>query len=113
MITKRKYPYVAEQLWTDVLFLHWPVSPQVIRSFVPKPLQINTFDGNAWVSIVVFQAKNSHVRGLPTWTSFPSVTQINVRTYVSCPQHIERGVYFFSLHVNHFLAVLGARNLYG
>src|SRR5699024_5614238 len=57
--------------------------------------------------------KDSLVRGMPNWTSYGPVTQINARTYVYHPENDERGVYFFSLRVNSLIAALGARNLFG
>jgi len=113
MITKRKYPWVGEQTWSDILFLHWPDEPEVIRPFIPKSFLIDTFDHKAWISIVVFNAVQSSLRFMPKWTAYRPVTQINVRTYVKHPQCSEPGVHFFALHANSLLAVLGARNLFG
>ncbi|MEI3614332.1 DUF2071 domain-containing protein [Pseudogracilibacillus sp. SO30301A] len=113
LITKRKYPWIGQQAWSDVLFLHWPMEEKIIRQFVPASFIIDTYDGNAWISIVVFNVKNSLIRGLPAWTSYKSVIQINVRTYVYDPARLERGVYFFALRVNDLLAALGANTLFG
>lgn len=113
LIEKRKYPWVGEQTWEDILFLHWKIRPESIRPFVPASLEIDTFDGDAWVSAVTFQAKNSIVRGMPKRTSFPALTQINLRTYVGHPEKYERGVYFFSIRIDSLFAALGARIFYG
>src|SRR5256885_599242 len=42
--------------WRDLLFMHWPVPVEVIRPLIPRPdrLQIDTFDGMAWVGLVPF-----------------------------------------------------------
>lgn len=111
MITKRKYPWFAEQTWTDILFLHWRVSPEQLSPLIPSPLLLDLYDNSAWISIVSFQAKQSRLRRLEK-IQFPTFHQINVRTYVKLPGNSEPGVYFFSLHVNHLLAVLGAKTLY-
>src|SRR5690625_3405114 len=113
LITKRKYPWLGEQTWHDILFLHWKVEPETIRAFVPKPFVLDSFEGDTWISVVVFQAKNSLVRGMPNWTSFTPVTQINARTYVYHSENHERGVYFFALRVDSLLAAVGARTLFG
>ncbi|MEI3607122.1 DUF2071 domain-containing protein [Pseudogracilibacillus sp. SE30717A] len=112
-ISKRKYPWIGEQTWTDTLFLHWPVPVDIIRQYVPSSFEIDTFKGTAWISIVVFNAKKSLIRGMPAFTSFPTVTQINMRTYVYHPDCSERGVYFISLRVNNLLAAIGAQKLFG
>ncbi|HLR72040.1 MAG TPA: DUF2071 domain-containing protein, partial [Pseudogracilibacillus sp.] len=109
----RKYPYFAEQSWSNILCLHWPVDVELIRPYVPKPFLIDLFNDKAWVTIVVFRAKESLFRSMPTWTAYPPVTQINVRTYVKHPKSPERGIYFFSLLVNSFVATYGARSLFG
>src|SRR5690625_2094052 len=112
MITKRKYPWAGKQTWSNILFLHWPVQPDVIRPFVPEPFLIDTYDNKALISIVVFKAEQSLLRFMPKWTAYRPVIQINVRTYVK-NQSAERGVFFFALHANSLLAVLGARSLFG
>jgi|SRR5690625_160250 len=113
MITKRKYSWIGEQTWSHILFLHWSVPKEKLQQLIPEPFVIDTFNNKAWISIVVFHANKSIVRYFPNWTSFPPVTQINVRTYVRNPSHVERGVFFFALHVNSLLATLGARLFYG
>lgn len=112
MITKRAYPWIGRQTWREILFLHWHVAPDVVQPLVPAPFVLDTFDDQAWISIVVFQAEQSVPRGLPTTFAYRGVTQINVRTYVFNPINAERGVYFLSLHVNSFLAIAGAKLLY-
>lgn len=112
MITKRKYPVIAEQEWANTLFLHWKVHPHDMQSVLPKPLLIDTFQGDAWISIVIFEARNSRPIFIPKQFSVKPVTQINVRTYVKHPNSYERGVYFFKLYVQHPLAVLGAKFIY-
>src|SRR5690625_1229799 len=99
MITKRQYPWLAVQDWYNILFMHWPVPVEKIKPFVPQVFVIDTFAQSAWISIVIFQAKNSRLRSLPKQLAFPPVTQINVRTYVTSPTSQEQGVYFLNLHV--------------
>lgn len=112
MITKRKLPWFARQSWIHTLFLHWPVTPEALQAFIPKEFEIDTFDGSAWLSIVAFHAEDSRLRLSPKWTSLDPVTQINVRTYVTYPGSNERGVYFFTIHVQHLTAALGAKSLF-
>jgi uncharacterized protein len=95
-----------EQGWYRLLFAHWPVPWKQIRDLVPPELEIDTFAGEAWVSIVPFE-----VRLRPRWLlslgklwSFP---ELNCRTYVRYRGHA--GIYFFSLDAGSLPAVLGAR----
>lgn len=99
MIVKRKYPWIGMQDWHDIYFLHWPVKKEVIRPYIPSPLNIDLFDGNAWVSIVFFRASNTRGRMMPKILRMPSFYQLNVRTYVYHEKDGERGVYFLNIYL--------------
>lgn len=108
MIEKRKFPWFGKQDWEHILFAHWRVPKDVLASYIPAPLKLDTFGDSAWLSIVSFQATNSRLR-LFERALVRRATQINVRTYVTSPVSAERGVYFFSLHIDHLLAATAAR----
>jgi uncharacterized protein len=95
------------QRWEDLLFAHWRCSIGVLRAHVPASLEIDTFDGDAWIGIVPFRMSGVGLRalpGLPGATAFP---ELNVRTYV---RHGDRpGVWFFSLDAASPIAVSLAR----
>lgn len=110
MIALRQSPWIAQQIWENVLFLHWPISHKELRPYVPPPFELETYNGKAWISVVVFQAKHSRLRGMPTLLSYRSFMQLNIRTYVKCNGY--SGVYFFSLDANSPLAVAGARTTF-
>ena len=42
------------QNWGKLLFLHWSVPVSVLRPMIPRSLEIDTYDGGAWVSITPF-----------------------------------------------------------
>src|SRR5690625_1084159 len=112
MITKRKYPWYAEQTWRNIFFFHWPVDPIVLQKYIPKPLILDVFAGKSWVSVVIFTAIHSRFRNMPLWTSVPPVTQINFRTYVYPTIPVEKCVFFLCILLNHFLAALGGERLF-
>lgn len=101
----RKWPWITTQQWDDLLFMHWPVPYEALRPYVPKSLELETYDGHAWVSIIPFHASKNCLRGIPF--SFCSFLETNVRTYVRF--YDEPGVYFFSMDAGNMLAVAGAR----
>ncbi len=94
--------------WHDVLFLHWPVPPEVIRPLIPAGLDLDTFYGSAWIGIVPFRMTGVRPRYFPVGLAFP---EINVRTYVWTPGR--SGVWFFSLDAANRVAVKAARLSFG
>ncbi|HUP13193.1 MAG TPA: DUF2071 domain-containing protein, partial [Niastella sp.] len=60
---KGRWRYYQE--WNHTLFLHWSLPVNVLRSAVPKNLDIDLFDGQAWVSVVAFTMQKIRPRNLP------------------------------------------------
>ena len=75
----------------DVLFAHWPVAPSRLDGLVPDPLEVATFDGDAWVGALAHEVQLS-AGGRRVAGPFP---QLNVRTYVR--HDGQSGVYFLGL----------------
>ena len=42
------------QQWRSLLFLHWPVPIDLLRAVVPPSLEIDTWNGGAYVGVVPF-----------------------------------------------------------
>jgi len=97
--------------WLDLTFIHWPYEISAVRALLPAGLEVEPFDGRAWVGLVPFRMVVSHPRvpPIPWLTQF---NETNVRTYVKGPNG-EVGVYFFSLEAARLGAVLTGRALYG
>ena len=112
MITKRKYPWIGIQNWTNTLFLHWPVAPEIIRPFVPEAFHLDLFDDKAWISFVLFQGHQTRGRMMPRHLSLPTLHQLNIRTYVYYQENGERGVYFIKVYTNSIVSIFGARTFY-
>lgn len=102
------------QTWRDLLFAHWPVPVKMLRPLVPNSLEIDTFDGLAWVGVVPFYMTGIGKRGLPRVPRHHSFAELNLRTYVH-PTKSNRdkpGVYFFSLDAENWLACRTATFLF-
>jgi uncharacterized protein len=104
------------QRWNDLLFAHWPIPLKRMQGLVPAGVEVETFDGAAWVGVVPFwmdrvrtRSLGEHAHSLPTAGSFP---ELNLRTYVRSRATGLHGVYFFSLDAASLLAVVGARTLF-
>lgn len=110
-----------EQTWYHLLFMHWPVDAAMLRPFIPRELEIEMFDGSAWIGVVPFGMKNIRLRGPCSfnWPPIPGTSaflELNVRTYVRlrANEYVQKpqqkpGVWFFSLDAANRLAVEVAR----
>ena len=104
-------PHAFSMTLSDSLFAHWPFEPERLRPHVPDPLELDTYDGRAWVSVVPFVLARAGIRFSPAFArlTFP---ELNVRTYVRFDG--TPGLYFFSVDVDHPLVpavVAGATRL--
>lgn len=102
---------VMGQRWSDLLFLHWPIDPEIIRSHLPRGLHVDLFDDQAWIGVVPFAMQRVRPVGLPPlpWVSW--FLELNVRTYVH-DESGRPGVWFFSLDCNQPIAVEVARRFF-
>jgi uncharacterized protein YqjF (DUF2071 family) len=115
-ITHRYYPLPGKpwkyfQRWKDVLMLHWQINPEYLAEMLPAGITLDTYDGKAWISLVVFVFDVLRLRKL----KFPQViglfNEINLRTYVikdSIP-----GIYMFSVETDKLLVAWFNRFLVG
>ncbi len=96
-------PWVMTQTWRHLLFAHWPIAADVLRSLVPAAFEIDRFDGQAWLGIVPFEMSNVVPRGVRAIERLSTFPELNVRTYVR--HRGVPGVYFFSLDADNRLVV--------
>lgn len=101
---------VMTQQWRDLAYLHWRYDPQEVAELLPPGLEVDTYDGSAWVGLVPFHMVNIAPRRLPAVPYFGTFPETNVRTYVVGPEG--PGVWFNSLDINRLLPVLVARTAY-
>ncbi len=95
------------QRWRTLLFVHWPVPVEALRALVPGALDIDTFEGQAYVGLVPFAMQGVRPRWAPEALSFDFL-ETNVRTYVHVGGR-DPGVFFFSLDAASRIAVTLAR----
>ena len=104
------------QRWNDLLFAHWPIPPAEMARLLPAGLEVDTFDGYAWVAVVPFWMDRVRTRAVGerciTVPGTATFCELNLRTYVRSRISGLRGVYFFSLDAASALAVIGARTLF-
>lgn len=101
-------PWALSMHWYDLLFMHWPVPPDVLHDFIPDALSVDTFDGSAWLGVVPFEMSQVRPRGLPSVPWLSRFPELNLRTYVTDASG-KAGVWFFSLDAHNPVAVRLAR----
>jgi hypothetical protein len=100
------------QNWGKLLFIHWRIDKKLLRPLIPEALEIDVFDGSAWIAVAPFTMWD--IRALPPFLprmpGLSSAHELNVRTYVYLNN--VPGVWFLSLDCNSAAAVLAARRFY-
>lgn len=103
---------VMRPRWRELLFLHWELPPEDVQRLLPEGLEVDLFEGRAFVGLVPFRMENVRPNFVPDlkrfghfYSRFP---ELNVRTYVVRDE--VPGVWFFSLDAASSLAVLTARS---
>lgn len=100
------------QSWGKLLFMHWPIAAAQLRPLIPAELEIDTFEGSAWIAVVPFTMWDTRAFPpyIPAVPGLSAMHELNVRTYV----HHDGvpGVWFFSLDCNSSAAVFGARTVF-
>lgn len=113
--THRPWPlpkgkHAWRQSWLDLAFFHWPVSADEIQKTLPAGLEVDTFDGSAWISVVPFRMEGVMKRGIPSLPGISNFPEMNLRTYVTC--NGKPGVWFYSLDADQSIAVWAARKFF-
>jgi uncharacterized protein YqjF (DUF2071 family) len=103
-------PWLFRMRWVDLLFMHWPVPADVLRPFIPPGLELDTYEGRAWLGVVPFGMEDVAPRFLPAPPGPGAFPELNVRTYVR--RRGRGGVWFLSLDAGSRLAVEGARGAF-
>ncbi len=100
-------PWIVQQEWRDLLFIHWEIAVEDLRPHIPEGLELNTYNGKAWLAVVPFSMRGVAPRACPKPSFISDFPEINIRTYVI--RDGKPGVWFFSLDVPHRLPVWIAR----
>ena len=101
---------VMTQQWQDLLFAHWAYEPDVVQRLLPSGVELDTFEGKAYVGLVPFNMRNLRLRGLPPIPTTSNFGEVNVRTYVT--SRGRSAVWFFSLDTQKLLPTLVARTAF-
>lgn len=115
-ISHRKWPLPVKrwnyyQEWNKALFLHWKVPVDILQQFLPLGLPLDTFENEAWISLVAFTMEKIRPKNLPAFAPISNFHEINIRTYVI--QDNKSGVYFLNIEAQKQLSAVISRMLSG
>ncbi len=102
---------VMYQTWRDLLFLHWEIDPEAVQATLPPGLQVDTWNGRAYLGVVPFFMDDIRPRFVPPVPGISYFLEMNLRTYVFDELGVP-GVWFYSLDANRRLAVWAARTFF-
>ena len=95
-----------EQNWVSLTFMHWEVDPDILRAHVPEDLEIDLFDGKAYIGIIPFRMEKVRPRKLPSVPLISNFPEFNIRAYVT--SNGKSGVYFLTLDAQSYITCLYA-----
>jgi uncharacterized protein YqjF (DUF2071 family) len=102
--------WLQAQTWNDVVFVHSRADAGALRRLLPPELELELYDGSAWLGVVPLRVSSMRLRGLPPLPGISSFGQLNVRTYVTDGER--PGVWFFSLRIANRLVVEAVKRFY-
>jgi uncharacterized protein len=104
-----KWQYYQE--WNNALFFHWAIPFDILRNYVPEKLELDTFNGQAYVSLVAFTMQKIRPRNLPSIACISDFNEINLRTYIN--NNHKKGVYFLNIEAEKSLSAFIAKQVSG
>ena len=103
--------FAISQEWRDLTFMHWKVDPQRLKPHLPDGLDIDFYNGDAYVGVIPFTMKNVHPKGLIPVPGVSTFAEFNVRTYVI--KDGQPGVFFLTLDAKSLVTCTYAPRAYG
>jgi len=95
------------QQWHNLLFAHWPLNPAAVRGLLPAGVELDVYEGQAWLGMIVFRLAGVRLRDCPPVVGLAAFPEINVRLYVT--HDGKPGVLFLSLDAGNRVALALAR----
>ena len=109
VLPKGKWSFYQE--WNKAIFLHWKEELKESRKYVPAELEIDTFNSEAWVSMIAFRMERIRPRWLPAFPPVSNFDELNIRTYVK--HGGKTGVYFLSIEAAKSISCQIAKSISG
>ena len=101
--------------WHDLVMLNYEVKPGILRRYVPRGVELDTFEGRAFVSLVGFQFLRTKLYGFLAVPFHANFDEVNLRFYVRRREggEVRRGVVFVRELVPRMAIARLARLMFG
>lgn len=99
--------------WEDLVMANYSVPPEILIPYLPKGVELDLFEGQAFVSLVGFMFKRTRLFGIPI-PLMGTFEEINLRFYVKrkIGDTYKRGVVFINETVPYKAVAFIANKLY-
>ena len=99
--------------WENIIMANYEIDPKILEPFIPKGVELDLYNGKAYVSLVGFMFKKTKLFNLPI-PYFGTFEEINLRFYVLRKEgnQIKRGVVFINETIPYPIVAWMANKLY-
>jgi uncharacterized protein len=99
--------------WTNIIMANYAINPSVLAPYLPYGVELDLFEGKAYVSLVGFMFENTRIFNLPV-PLLGTFEEVNLRFYVKRTEGniVKRGVVFINETVPYKLVAWIANALY-
>ncbi|SDW00468.1 YqjF family protein [Flavobacterium degerlachei] len=99
--------------WENIIMANYEIDPKILFPFLPKGVELDLYDGKAYVSLVGFMFKKTKLFNVPI-PYFGTFEEINLRFYVVRKEGdtVKRGVVFINETIPYPIVAWMANKLY-
>ncbi len=90
-----------KQNWVGLTFMHWEIDPFHLRRYIPDDLEIDLFEGKAYIGTIPFRMEKVRPRSLPPVSFISNFPEFNIRAYVT--KNGKSGVFFLTLDAQSYV----------
>ena len=99
--------------WENIIMSNYAIDPEILKPFIPKGVELDLYNGKAYVSLVGFMFKKTKLFNVPI-PFFGTFEEINLRFYVQRKENgiTKRGVVFINETIPYRIVAWMANKLY-
>jgi uncharacterized protein YqjF (DUF2071 family) len=101
--------------WRELVMLNYEVEPAILRPYVPRGVELDSFEGRTFISLVGFRFLRTRLYGFLAVPFHSNFDEVNLRFYVRRREgsEVRRGVVFVRELVPRIAIARFARLMYG